>query len=128
MRELADEHRIKHFFTVAYSPWVNGTVESCMKHVQAAYRCLQSELKLGPQDWPTMMGMIMAALNEALLQRLGKREDGTYRTPLEVMTGLKPARAMLHSTHIGKTQAEVKSLEKSESDASIGHSSSARGS
>ena len=27
MKELADAHNIKHKFTVAYSPWVNGTVE-----------------------------------------------------------------------------------------------------
>ncbi len=112
MKELAIEHRIKHNFTAAYSPWVNGTVESCMKHVQAAYRCLQSELQLGPQDWPTVLGIIMTALNEAPLKRLGMRENGTCRTPLGVMAGIKPARVMLHTTKIGHADFEAQSLEK----------------
>ena len=38
MKTLAEGHRIKHNFTVSYSPWVNGRVESCIKHVQAAKR------------------------------------------------------------------------------------------
>ena len=39
----------------------------------------------------------MTALNEAPLSRLGKRPHGTFRSPLEVFTGLKPARTqMLH--------------------------------
>lgn len=95
MKHLADEHRVKHNFTVAYSPWVNGTVESCMKHIMSACRALQSELKMGPQDWPLLVGAIMTDLNEAPLKRLGTVEDGTYRTPLEVMTGLKPVRSQL---------------------------------
>lgn len=73
MKKLANEHGIKPKFIVAFSLWVNGTVESCMKHVLAAYRCIQSELKLGPQDWPSAVGMIQTALNEALLERLGLR-------------------------------------------------------
>ncbi len=28
MRELTEEHRMKHFCTVAYSPCVNGTVKA----------------------------------------------------------------------------------------------------
>ena len=112
MKELADVHKIKHHFTVAYSPWINVTVESCMKHIQAANRCLQSVLKLGPPDWPLITGMIQTSLNEAPLARLGTRGDGTYRTPLEVMTGLKPARVMLRTSQIGEAQCEVKNMEK----------------
>ena len=112
MKELADVHKIKHHFTVAYSPWTNGTVESCMKDIQAANRCLQSELKLGPQDRLLITGMIQTSLNEAPLARLGTRGDGTYHTPLKVITGLKPARAMLQTSQIGEAQCEVKNIEK----------------
>lgn len=51
-------YKFKNQFTVAYLPWVNGTVESLhrthavshfMRHVQAGYRCIQAELHLGPQ-------------------------------------------------------------------------------
>ena len=69
MKELADVYKIKHHFTVAYSPWINGTVESCMKHIQAANCCPQSELTLGPQDWTLITGMIQTSLNEAPLAR-----------------------------------------------------------
>ncbi len=69
-------------------------------------------LNLGPQDWPTVLGIIMTALNEAPLKRLGTRGNGTYRTPLEVMTGIKPARVMLHTTKIGHADFEAQSLEK----------------
>ena len=112
MKEIADVHKIKHHFTVAYSPWINGTVESCMKHIQAANRCLQSGLKLGPKDWPLITGMIQTSLNEAPLARLGTKGDGTYSTPLEVMIGLKLARVMLRTSQIGEAQCEVKNMEK----------------
>lgn len=91
MKELPDLHDIKHHFTVAHSPWVNGTVENCMKHILAANRCLQSEMKLGTQDLPIVIGMAQTSLHEAPLPRLGSKPNGTFRTPLEVLTGIKPA-------------------------------------
>lgn len=97
---------------MAYSPWVKGTVENCMKQVQAAYRCLQSKIKLGPQNWPSIVEMIQTALNEALLRRLGSREDGNLRTLLEVMTGIKPVRTMLHTSQMGKEQHVERRIEK----------------
>ena len=83
-----------------------------MKQIQAAYRCLQSEMKLGPQDWPLVMGMVRTAMNEAPLHRLGSREDGTFRTPLEVMKVIKPTRAMLHTTQVDEEHRAGVSIEK----------------
>ena len=81
MKELADAHNIKHNFTVAYSLWVNGTVERCMKTTQEAYRCPQSELRLGAKDWPSVVGMIQTIINESLLRRLSSRgREATYAT------------------------------------------------
>ncbi|CDF35329.1 unnamed protein product [Chondrus crispus] len=71
-----------------------------MKTIQEAYRCLQSELQLGPQDWPCAIGMIMTALNETPLKRLRIRADGVYRSPLQVMTGIKPTRVVIHTTYL----------------------------
>ena len=94
---LVDAYKIKHDFTIAYSPWVNGTVERVIRTVRSTCSSILSEMKLGPQDWPLVIGMVMTALNEAPLSRLGKRPDGTFRSPLEVFTGRKPARTqMLH--------------------------------
>ena len=74
-----------------------------MKTTQEAYRCLQSELRLGPQDWPSVVGMMQTIMNESPLRRLGLRGDGTLRTPLEVMTGIRPTHTMLHTNQIGTT-------------------------
>lgn len=52
-------------------------------------------MKIAPQDWPLVTGMVMTALNEALLPRLGKRDDATFRTPLKVFTSLKPVRTQM---------------------------------
>lgn len=106
LRELASAHRIRHNFTVAYSPWINGTVESCMRTIRAACTALRSEFHLGPQDWPSLVGIIMSALNAAPLRRLGKRPNGTYRTPLEVMTGLTPSRSFSVLTSTTQSTAQ----------------------
>jgi len=112
MEHLAENHNIKHQFTVAYSPWVNGTVEICMRQIQDAYRCIQSELKLAPHDWPTVVGMIQSILNESPLKRLGSKGPGVYRSPLEVMTGISPNRKHFSNTQVGKSKIKSKSLSK----------------
>ena len=95
MALLASTHRIKHNFSVAYSPWANGTVESLMRTVLSATRAMIAELNLAPQDWTSVIPAIASALNEASLERLGKRADGIALSPLEVMTGISPNRPLL---------------------------------
>lgn len=34
---LSTNHKIKHNFTIAYSTWINGTVERLMKPIQSCY-------------------------------------------------------------------------------------------
>lgn len=91
---LASVHRIRHHFTIAYSPWANGTVESLMRSVLSASRSMIAELKLAPQDWTMVIPSIASVLNEASLDRLGKRQDGIPFCPLEVMSGIAPNRAV----------------------------------
>jgi len=83
-----------------------------MRQIQAAYRCIQSEMKLGPQDWPTVVGMIQSVLNEAPLKRLGSKGNGTHRSPLEVMTGIEPNRKTFSNMRIGTKRFKEKSLTK----------------
>lgn len=109
MRLLAKEHRIRHNFTVAYSPWVNGTVENIERHICAACNALLTELKLAPQDWPTTIPLITSILSEAPLEHLGKRTTETFRTPLEVMTSIQPDRNVLVS---GVPNPETMSIER----------------
>lgn len=54
-----------------------------------------AELKLAPHDWPSVLPVITSALNEAPLARLGYNPEGLARSPLEVMTGIKPRRDIL---------------------------------
>lgn len=89
---LRDSYHIHHHFTVAYSPWCIGTVERRCSEVLRVVKVIHSERKWAPQDWPRLVKLAQAVINEAPLERLGKREDGTFRTLLEVMTGDKPNR------------------------------------
>lgn len=91
MKALAEDFAIKHRFVVAYPPWANGTVEICMREVLRTFHALLSEFKLAPKDWPSIVNLTQVVINEAPLARLGKSEDGKFRSPLEVMTGLKPS-------------------------------------
>ena len=95
MNILANDYRITHHFTTAYSPWSNGTVEAVNRNVMSACRALTTEAKLGPHDWPELVPVLESIINEAPTARLGKRSDGVSRSPLEVMTGLKPRRSIL---------------------------------
>ncbi len=45
-------------------------------------------------------------LNESPLQRLGTGHEGNYRTPLEVLKGLKPHRALISTFPVHKTVKE----------------------
>ena len=92
MQLLAEEYKVEHHFVTAYSPWANGTVERVMREVRRAAEALLAEFGLGPQDWPHVISIIQAVMNSSPLKRLGKNKDGVYRSPLEVMTGLKPVR------------------------------------
>lgn len=95
VQHFAESYGIKHNFSVAYSPWVNGTVDALMRSVLSATRSMIGELKLAPQDWPSVLPAISTTLKEASLARLGRRPEGIPRSPLEVMTGIEPNRPVL---------------------------------
>lgn len=58
-------------------------------------RAMLAELKLGPQDWVSVLLAIATSLNESGLERLGRGKDGTASRPLEDMTGISPKRQVL---------------------------------
>lgn len=118
MIRLAEDYRIRHRFYVAYSPWVNETVESVNKHTMAAYRALCTELSLGPQDWTEFLDIIQSALNETPLPRLGKNREGIYLSPLEVMTGISPRRTLLVGTEPSPEKISRLSVERTKPEKS----------
>lgn len=51
MKNMADFYKVLHKPTVAYSPWVNGTVERLSRYILAAMVAMRGELKLWPHDY-----------------------------------------------------------------------------
>lgn len=59
-----------------------------------------------------MVDLIQTVLIEAPLKRLGSRDGGTFRTPLEVMTGIKPLRSVYISAKFANSEALHRMIEK----------------
>lgn len=58
-------------------------------------RAFLGELKLGSLDWMSVIDALPTVLNEADESRLGRNSNGSTRSPLEAMTGIKPRRAIV---------------------------------
>lgn len=76
-----EDYRIIHRLSVAYLPWVNGTLEFLMHAMLVSMRSMIAELKLALQDWLLVLHSIVSALNKASLDSLGKRPDGMSHYP-----------------------------------------------
>ena len=94
LRKLADGLGINHQFTVANSPWTNGTVESMMKEVKRMLKALLVEYRCAIHEWEKFVPMVQWALNSSHRQRLGC-------SPFEAFFGRKPTSmlAQLVSDH-----------------------------
>jgi transposase InsO family protein len=84
IREL---HRLmgsKAHYTVAYSPWSNGTVEIVNKSILNCLRSLISEFQSNLSDWPQLIPLVQGVLNHSPSRRLAGM------TPVTLFTGLPP--------------------------------------
>ncbi|KAE9030307.1 hypothetical protein PF010_g2382 [Phytophthora fragariae] len=79
-----------HHFTLAYTPWTNGTMEVVNREVLMSVKALLSERKLQTTYWSRVLPVVEAALNSMPSDRLG----GT--TPLMAFTAL-PGESKLRS-------------------------------
>lgn len=71
MKMFFYSNQIVHRPNVAYSPWINLTVERLNGDVLAAIRSTLMEMKLAPHDWDKVLPIIASALNADPLSRLG---------------------------------------------------------
>lgn len=94
METIPRDFNIHNKPTVAYSPWGNGPIERFNRNILAALRGLLGELKLLPQDWTSVIEDILSILNEAPEKGLGKNPDGSSRSALQVLTGIRLRRAL----------------------------------
>ena len=75
----------KHEFTVAYSPWSNGTIEIIVKDMKKVCKSLLLEFKLKPSNVNSLLPLIQFALNHS------PREDKANLAPITIFTGLRPS-------------------------------------
>ena len=84
MQALALRLKVEHRFSVAYSPWRNGTVERLNRDLLQVMRILLQEYGLAVEEWPYLLPVVQANLNMTKVRTL-KGE-----CPCTVMTGLEP--------------------------------------
>ncbi|KAE9275910.1 hypothetical protein PF008_g29227 [Phytophthora fragariae] len=74
--------KAKQEFVVAYSPWLNGSVERVNRDVLQVLRAMILEYSLSYQDWVHLIPLVQANLNHSPVPSLAGR------APIEVFTGL----------------------------------------
>lgn len=121
--ELTKDFHVQHNFTVAYSPWSNGSVERVCHEVLRACTALRSEWLLGEKYWPAVSECVQSILNHPPLRILRLRDPNCpsiFRTPLEVFTGMRPSLPLLRALqyceyHHLPSISEVRARQKSRS-------------
>ena len=83
-----------------------------MRAVLFAWRAILAELELGLQDWSSVILEIASALNEASIDRFGRRPDGPARSPLQVMTGMVHKRRLLRVLPAEANHASAKTIDR----------------
>lgn len=83
MSELSRRMKVKHEFTLAHSPWINGSVERINRDILQVLKAMVLEYKLSFRDWVYLVPMIQSSLNHTPVPSLGNR------APIELFTSLE---------------------------------------
>eukprot|EP00924_Labyrinthula_sp_SR-Ha-C_P009982 snap_masked-scaffold_21-processed-gene-5.42-mRNA-1 protein AED:0.45 eAED:0.45 QI:0/-1/0/1/-1/1/1/0/1856 len=89
MQKLATSIGFEQTFTVAYSPWSNGSVETINSQILKLFRSLTSQFGLYEKEWPKLVPVISYILNN----RPSPRRAGF--TPNEIFLNLKLATPLI---------------------------------
>ncbi|KAE9002974.1 hypothetical protein PR003_g16189 [Phytophthora rubi] len=81
--ELCRRLKSKQSFTLAYSPWINGSVERANRDILQVMRAMILEYKISYKDWVCLVPMVQSSLNHTAVPSLGNR------APVELFTGLQ---------------------------------------
>ncbi|CAN0274200.1 unnamed protein product, partial [Scytosiphon promiscuus] len=81
---------VDHRFTVANSPWTNGTVENVMKEVLRVLKALLVEYRSAVTDWEHFVPMVQWALNSSYRARVGSSPYKAWfgRSPTTLLASL----------------------------------------
>jgi hypothetical protein len=82
VESLRQTLRTRHHFTLAYTPWSNGTVEVVNREIMCVFRALLGEFRMQLVDWPDLVKLVQFVLNNSPSPRL----NGL--APITAFTGL----------------------------------------
>lgn len=80
------------------------------RDVLVAPRAMLTELKLAPSDWIFVTPAVTTPLNFTSFDRLGAVNDGISRTPLGLLTGIRPTSPSLQVVPFDKFILKVKTI------------------
>ncbi|OWY93915.1 hypothetical protein PHMEG_00036510 [Phytophthora megakarya] len=81
--ELCRYTQTQQDFTVAYCPWINGSVERINRDILQVLRVMVLEFRLRQEQWADLLPLVQANLNQTAVQSLANL------SPIEVFTGLE---------------------------------------
>lgn len=82
MNQVCKRMGCRQSFTLAYSPWINGSVERVNRDIIQVFRVLCLEHKVDIRDWTYFVPIVQANLNHTPLPSLGNH------APVELFCGL----------------------------------------
>ncbi|OWZ20622.1 hypothetical protein PHMEG_0004934 [Phytophthora megakarya] len=101
LTELCRYTQTQQDFTVAYCPWINGSVERINRDILQVLRVMVLESRLRQEQWADLLPLVQANLNQTAVQILANM------SPIEVFTGLErssPLRSIVVTRELGDEQ------------------------
>ena len=73
IRKLNEMMKVRHHFTLPYTPWSNGSIEIIVKDMKNTLKKVAHEFKLKKENWASTVPLIQFALNHCV--RVSKGYD-----------------------------------------------------
>lgn len=70
IQQLNRRMATKHYFTLPYTPWSNGTIERVIREIRKLIRVWNSEFRITLKSWPLLVPLMMHVLNFSPSPRL----------------------------------------------------------
>jgi transposase InsO family protein len=71
LTKLSKQLQAEQDIIVAYSPWINGSIERVNRDILQVMRVMIKELKLNVNEWPYLVPAVPHNLNHTPMQSLG---------------------------------------------------------
>ncbi|KAE9160296.1 hypothetical protein PF005_g31701 [Phytophthora fragariae] len=95
LEELCHKTQMTQSFTLAYCPWINGSIERLNRDVLQVLRVMLLEYKVAQENWTALVPLIQANINHSPVASLSNH------APAEVFAGAK-ATTPLQKVLVGK--------------------------